>query len=829
MRAALVLAAALAGPVFAAAAQEPAPFGYGPLPAGAWACLGSPRFVGDTPPCCVALSPDGKLLAAGTNRWGSSPTFPPVIHVWDLTTGREVHTLRGHDHRVVALRFTPDGKKLVSAGWDNTLRVWDLARGAEESQIDGPKNAISGLELTPDGKLLISAGADGFVRVADFARGNELRRLECRAAAISLAPDGRTLAVASGVVLLWDIATGRPPRRLGPEKGIGAENVCFAPAGNTLALLDGDGRVALWDARTGAERFRLPRPARPVACLAFSADGKVLATGGHGGTGLKLWDVETGRELGACADAGADVLATAFSADGRVLVSAGDFAVRLWDWKKGREMPRFTGHGHEVTALAYAPDGRTLYSASRDGTARAWDAAAGKGRAVLRGHARGVLALGLTPDGKTLATGGADGTVRLWDAVECQALRTLADDHADVGGLAFSPDGRVLVTAGGGGIGPAVLPRVWDWRAGKERGRLTSQPGARCLAFAPDGKALAAGLRGEVSVWDGGGGKVEQRWPAHGTDVSALAYLPDGTLVSAGGGDEQIIRKGFKRRRVVPRLMTVRLWNPDTREQVYQLASAEGYHTTLAVSHDGRLIAAAFEADIHVWEASTRQQVGEFRGHRGHVSALAFSPDGRTLASGGADGAILLWDLTGHRGEGRAAAMPPVALNELWKLLGEDDGRRAVWALALAPEQAVPFLRKQVPPVPKAGDATRLRQMIADLDAVKFAARQRATVELEKLGPAAAPALRLALKENPSPELARRVQTLLEKLGPVRERTRSTPAEVQTLRAIEVLERAGTTEAREALRSIADGEPAARLTQEARAALARLDRLSKRE
>src|SRR5262249_12639209 len=156
--------------------------------------------------------------------------------------------------------------------------------------------------------------------------------------------------------------------------------------------------------------------------------------------------------------------------------------------------------------------------------------------------------------------------------------------------------------------------------------------------------------------------------------------------------------------------------------------SADGYHAALAVSPDGRLIAAAFETTVQLWEASTRHPVGEFRGHRGHISALAFSPDGRTLASGGADGAILMWDLTGQRQGVQVAAKPfqPNELDDLWKLLAEDDGRRAVWALALAPEQAVPFLKKQVPAVPKGQTGSKLRQLILDLDADKFAARQRA-------------------------------------------------------------------------------------------------------
>src|SRR5262249_40053774 len=146
-------------------------------PRGAWACLGSPRFVADKPFHSVAFSPDGKLLAAGTNEYGPVDTN---VHLYDLSTGRELHTLRGHQRGIVALRFTSDSKRLVSAAWDNTVRVWEIASGKEERRL-AHGGALEGLELMPGGKQFISSSQDGTVRVWDLATGKEVHRLKCRA------------------------------------------------------------------------------------------------------------------------------------------------------------------------------------------------------------------------------------------------------------------------------------------------------------------------------------------------------------------------------------------------------------------------------------------------------------------------------------------------------------------------------------------------------------------------------------------------------------------------------------------------------------------------
>jgi len=179
-----VWAAVLAHPL-SVAAQDQA-YGYGSLPKGAWACLGSPRFVSDNPARILAFSPDGKYLATGTAEFSPVLTY---VHIWDVTTGEELHVLKGHLGQIVGLRFTPDSKTLLSAGWhgDQSVIVWDVATGKEQRRFKGHTAVITCMDLTRDGKHLITSSQDGTLRIWDYAEGKEIRSLKYGGAKFTLA------------------------------------------------------------------------------------------------------------------------------------------------------------------------------------------------------------------------------------------------------------------------------------------------------------------------------------------------------------------------------------------------------------------------------------------------------------------------------------------------------------------------------------------------------------------------------------------------------------------------------------------------------------------
>lgn len=209
------------------------------------------------------------------------------------------------------------------------------------------------------------------------------------------------------------------------------------------------------------------------------------------------------------------------------------------------------------------------------------------------------------------------------------------------------------------------------------------------------------------------------------------------------------------------------------------------------------------------------QERGQFIGHRSAVHALCFSAAGKRLLSASYDTTALVWDLGSGRARSRLAA---AELETLWSdLAGEDAGRayKAIRQLAASPTAAVRFLRKQVSPV-SPGDEKRLAGLIADLDSDDFATRQKAAMELEKIGESALPAYRKALEGKPSLEVRRHLDILLDKER--RAWWDISGERLRSLRAIEVLELAGTEEARDVLKTLAAGAAGARLTEEAKEA-----------
>lgn len=225
---------------------------------------------------------------------------------------------------------------------------------------------------------------------------------------------------------------------------------------------------------------------------------------------------------------------------------------------------------------------------------------------------------------------------------------------------------------------------------------------------------------------------------------------------------------------------------------------------------------------VQVWEAATGRLIRRFEGHHSCVGTVAFSPDGFSVVSGAGDSTILLWDITGRRADGRWHSPPLTARDAemYWTALLNEDAAKAydaVWRLVAAPEQAVPFLSKQLHPV-KHPDAKTVARWIADLDSDDFAVRQKASDELSKVVETIKPALRDALTGKPSLETRRRVQQLLDQTHDW------TPDRLRVHRAIQALEHIGIPSAQEVLQALADGAPGARRTEEAKAALRRLSR-----
>ncbi len=600
--------------------------------------IGSPLNDGTSPVDSVAFSPDGKTLATGTDDG--------TVRLWDVSTRRQIGSSFNEGTRAVnSIAFAPDGETLAVGtgnGNDNDGTV-QLRNVATHRLI---------------GRLVLGSNAGTVYSVA-------------------FSPDGNILATGSGdgMARLWDVATRR---RIGSPLSDGADDpvdsVAFSPDGRTLAIGTWGGTAQLWNVATRQQTASLSDGTEAIYSVAFSPDGKTLATGtgtGNGsstGTGgaVQLWDVTTGQQIGGpLSDDSGTVASVAFSPDGKTLATGSwDGTARLWNVGVAPysliENPPGQQGTNRIYSVAFSPACKALATgASTDSgvTVQLWDTAAHRPISPpLSSSISPLSPVALSPACKFLAVGGGsltrpDGTVQLWDGITHRQIGILSSSTGPVDSLAFSPDGKTLAvgTIDTTGTSGAVL--LWEVATHRQIGILSSTDPVDSLAFSPDGKTLAVGTAnttgtsGAVQLWDmATHRRVGPPLKSSTGPLGPVAFSPDGKTVATGIGDGGVL-----------------LWNVATHRQSGSPISGQaGTVYSIAFSPDGETLAigtgssGSNEGDtgtVQLWDVATQQQIGSpHTEDTGPVDSVAFSTDGKTLATGTEGnipyaGTVQLWNV----------------------------------------------------------------------------------------------------------------------------------------------------------------------------------------
>ena len=320
--------------------------------------------------------------------------------------------------------------------------------------------------------------------------------------------------------------------------------------------------------------------------------------------------------------------------------AAGGEDLRGFEWSYLRGLTdvgrtSWAGHeGKEVYHLAYAPDGRTFATAGQDRMARIWDAETGKERLVLRGHEDEVDYVSFDPSGTRLVTAGDDATVRIWSATDGSSLKVLDRLPNPTVAALFTPDGRDVIAAARDG----TVVR-WDAATGKRRATLREghpflDRWVEAMAISPRGTTLAVtGRNSDVLFFDssqGGLSAVTRSWAPVASSGFCLAFAPDGRFLAATRANG----------------LHAVLYDPETgKPQVALEGPVASNSFTLAFAPDGRTLAVGDDRGaLRIWDLATRSCQVSLLGHMGRIWCVAFAPDGRTLATTGSDGTIRLWD-----------------------------------------------------------------------------------------------------------------------------------------------------------------------------------------
>jgi WD40 repeat protein len=595
----------------------------------------------------------------------------------------------------------------------------------------------------------------------------------------------RLVAVGNdGIARVWDAATGREIRTITDKAGA-STRAALSADGRTIALARLDGTVTVWDVDTGRRLHELKTtPNEMVLALSFALDGQTLVAVSVQPSPSDFW-ITFSVSSAPVVSVDTEIVLPKAKGDVKEAREVQDLKLELKDVKvetKELKLPIKEVVINEVffepvqvdliPYLAFSPDGTLLtYSAGiqsvvpKDATLRVrrWDVRTGKstGERTIWDQRRlagpivsgGGAAPVLSADGNLLAISNGAEAVSVWDLTSGRPLASL-EIAGPVTAIALSPDGHNLA------VGSTSQLAVHEVITGKQRYRLNGS--AACLAFAADGRTLAAGLAdGVVQVWDSVGSRDLGRRAGHKSGITSVALVAGGkTLVAAASP---------------PPNQAVHLWNLSTVTPVKN-------GLNIVTTGNGNMM----------FRPTVKQP-----------------PEPATP--------VMAWDVSAMRGASPSARS---TTDSLWDDLAAADAARAYQALCglSAHPDTLALLGDRLQPV-MAADPKRIAQLIADLEDHRFAVRQRAADELERLGETAEVQLQQALARRPSLDLRRRVELLLGRLA---NPWLPSTEELRAIRGVEVLERIGNSAARRLLERLAEGASQTPLTQHAQRALQRL-------
>jgi WD40 repeat protein len=603
-------------------------------------------------------------------------------------------TMLQADMSVSQVAFRSDSQTLLSLGSDigsGDIIFWNVqTRKGRPLHLDfrGGIGIIANWALAPNGEILAGANQQG-LWLWDTRTGAQLAQLETSNPAhdqslsaitpLAFSPDGKLLAssrcaqydsannCSQGQILLWNMAAQKPVSQQLFKSPSQITHLAFSPDGSTLLA-----------------STRTPGTANTTGSLQlWNVTSATLLTPSFAGFNGIIWDF-------------------AFSPDGsKLAASDGNSSIFLWNVATQKALaPALNVQG--VQSLAFSPDGKTLAAGTATNTVQLWDTSSWLPLdAPLTGHQNGITSLAFSPDGRMLASADSSGAVLVWNTATSDSIQHIIDYTKRMYSAAYSPDGRML--AAGDSQGAVTLR---DAATGRLRATLdaTQNPASQqssilyggpltieSLAFSPDGHTLAAGrFDGTIFLWN-----TATRQPI-------IHFRRDPSLLSlAFGADNRTLSASYTSGSIL-------LWNAATGQVVRSFKRAMQFSASafaIALSRDGKLLAAGDNNAIILWDTATGKQVAQLKGHQSTVIRVAFSPDGHTLASiDDTNSTIILWDIRTMKplGQPFSNANPDVTADNQTGLAFSPDGKMlaaggeqsvTVWNIAATPPErlAHPF------------------------------------------------------------------------------------------------------------------------------------------
>lgn len=549
--------------------------------------------------------------------------------------------LKGHTDRVNSATFSPDGKSIVSASSDKTIRIWVSMTGQQiGNALEGHTDRVNYAEFSPDGKCIVSASNDRTIRIWDAMSGQQIgnpligHKKSVNFAAFS--PDGELVVSASAdkTLRIWDVKTGKQIGKplIGHTNNV--KSVVFNHDGKRIVSASTDKTIRIWDSETGQQIGSLwDGSSDGVNYATFCPNGKRIVSALLNKV-IQIWECESDQNY--CTTINGHngvVLSASFSPDGEKIISASsDHTIGLWDAKTGQQIGHFLeGHLSSVNYAAFSPDGKLIASSSNDQTVRIWDIVSAQqvGNPIIE-HKKSVFSVAFSPDGKQIVSASADKTIRIWDVdTKQQIVPPLKGHLSNVNHAAFSSDGKLIVSASNDST-----IRIWDANTGRQLGEPLRghTDWVNYAAFSPDGKRIvSASADKTIRFWNTQTGQPDGTpLVGHNRSVNFVTFSPDGTCIISASQDG-----------------TIRIWDSETGRPtgIIFLGQAINVHSAVFCPDGKRIVSALSDSSIRIWDAKTGRQIGKtLEGHSSSVNFATFSPDGKYIVSSSFDKTIRIWD-----------------------------------------------------------------------------------------------------------------------------------------------------------------------------------------
>ncbi|MHC4445188.1 MAG: protein kinase domain-containing protein [Planctomycetota bacterium] len=559
-------------------------------------------------------------------------------------------------------------------------RHWEWGWLARLSDVYPPSLKLHQAEIrvvafSPDGRLLATGGDDGVAKIWDLKKQTLYATLQGYSKIIkcvAFSPDCKLLAIGSADLrggtyyndfTLWDVQTTQQVRTFSRHDNW-ILDVAFSSDGKYLATVGGDKTAKLWEVQTGREVRTFTGHTYPISSIAFSADGKYLATTSNPimwkseKNKTRVWEVATGRERYSIPYS--RECQVAFGPNGRYLACClWNSKLALLNQQTGEEIKSFSVETSEFNAVVFSPDGKYLAAGCRDGTVRMWEIESGRQLLTFREHNQIISSVTFSSDGKHIVSAGIDGMVRFYDTspIRRAQMTAINADPTNLEKIVFSPDGRRFST-GTDSKGGVVQIRDTEtgqvlWQSPKHSDGVTN------VLFHPDDRrVVTASNDGIIRIWDTLTKQEVLQLRAEQDLLRAIAISPDGKLIAGG------IRNG-----------TAKVWNLETGKLLFTLEDSQGGLLSLTFSNDGRLIAGGRGYVTRVWDSRNGKLLKRINtGATWSIWTVVFNPNNKLLYAGSLQGTFYVIDVN----TGKIITTIQAHNDEMTSMVVSPDGRRMV-------------------------------------------------------------------------------------------------------------------------------------------------------